>query len=300
MSFKYDKSVDPRNYKDYDGIREAFTEMLVRCQSRGSSATGIVLARYDYQKKKARIHMLKSPVRAQEFVNSKEYKDLLLKIDRDAYFIIGHTRAVTQGSAHDNRNNHPHIAGTGKSSVIGVHNGAINNDRQFWSIVKDKGLSPIGSCDSEAIFAMIEHHRREGKGMNEAVAATMQDMKGWYALAMMDAREPSKMVLVRDGGTPIEMAWVPSMKLTLISSEKDFINRAVAKSKTPSMQIDWMDVPSYTVHTLDSQTEINKFTVSRYDVKAKAYEHTEADKKLLEITSGRAEPKDDNIVVGSN
>jgi glucosamine 6-phosphate synthetase-like amidotransferase/phosphosugar isomerase protein len=293
---KYHQTDNFRTQADYEGIQQAFTEMLVRCESRGRSATGLILSRHDFSKGKPRVHILKAPLRAKEFVQMQEYKNLIKLIDRDAFFIIGHTRAVTQGSAHDNKNNHPHRTG----GILGVHNGAIRNDRDFWDTLKDKGIKPAGNCDSEAIFAMVERHRREGKDMDEAVASTMREMKGWYALAMMDTRNSSKLVAVRDEGTPLEMAWAPSMKLTMLASEREFILKAVSNSKTPGMPLDWISIPSHTVHSLDSKSNKDTFQVSTYQASGKEYQITDADKELLDITNGKMEALEDNIVQGSN
>ena len=107
---------------------------------------------------------------------------------RDAVALIGHCRFATHGSPRDNRNNHPHVAGTG---VI-VHNGVLGNYAQ---LARAHRLRMRTQCDSEVIGLLIP---RGGGSIAQRAAWTANQIFG--DLAIMGLwRNPTRLLLARRG-----------------------------------------------------------------------------------------------------
>ena len=94
---------------------DLFTRLLVASEHRGPFATGVALIKSsgDYI-----VH--KAPASASQFVNSRDYRFVLDRLDQDATLLMGHTRWPTLGSHLDNANNHP-LVGDGKRPCIVTH-----------------------------------------------------------------------------------------------------------------------------------------------------------------------------------
>lgn len=229
-------------------LRRLFTEMLVNAQSRGSAATGVVLMSRENDRSKPKALVLRSPLPADKFVESADYKKLLSSMNQDTLSIIGHTRAVTGGAgAENNKNNHPHIAG----SVVGVHNGRVVNDTALWN--KYGGyMIPKGHCDSEVVFALINRKLETVQGGTEqAIAEAVTELKGWWALALVNLKEPQKVFLLRDDSTPLEVAWWTYGEAAVFGSDYDHLNRAF-KTANPGGHLRRYDLKPRTLVTLDS------------------------------------------------
>jgi|HubBroStandDraft_6_1064221.scaffolds.fasta_scaffold32299_3 glucosamine--fructose-6-phosphate aminotransferase (isomerizing) len=110
---------------------------------------------------------------------------------------IGHTRWATHGRPTE-ENAHPHRDCTGR--LVVVHNGIIEN---FISL-KQKLLAEdhhlVTETDTEVVAHLIEKYLSEGEPTLEAaVRRVVADLRGIYALVVIWAQEPEKIVAVRLG-----------------------------------------------------------------------------------------------------
>src|SRR5499427_3904730 len=110
---------------------------------------------------------------------------------------VGHTRWATHGRPTE-ENAHPHRDCTGR--VIVVHNGIIENYLQLKEELRQKDHRFVTETDTEVIAHLIEKHLADGEPTLEAaVQRTVAEMRGIYALAIVFADEPEKIVAVRQG-----------------------------------------------------------------------------------------------------
>ena len=119
----------------------------------------------------------------------------------DGTYGIGHTRWATHGRPTE-ENAHPHRDCTGK--IVVVHNGIIEN---YLSLKKQ--LSEDGHCfttetDTEVLAHLIERYfSQTGNGhrpaLEEAVRKTVSQVTGVFALAVISADDPNKIVAARNG-----------------------------------------------------------------------------------------------------
>ena len=110
---------------------------------------------------------------------------------------IGHTRWATHGTP-DEKNAHPHI--TDKVAV--VHNGIIENNNQIRNQLIESGVEFSSDTDTEVICHILTTYLNSGLSAYDSIRATMNDIRGTYALGVLVLSEPEKLYAVR-GGSPL-------------------------------------------------------------------------------------------------
>ena len=114
----------------------------------------------------------------------------------DGNYGIGHTRWATHGRPTE-ENAHPHRDCTGR--IVVVHNGIIENYLSLKEKLKEQGHEFKTETDTEIVAHLVEEHQKEGSSFEEAVRKAVQQLKGIFALSMISADEPDKIIAVREG-----------------------------------------------------------------------------------------------------
>jgi glucosamine--fructose-6-phosphate aminotransferase (isomerizing) len=105
---------------------------------------------------------------------------------------IGHTRWATHGHPSD-QNAHPH--GDCRGRVVVIHNGIIENFLQLKEALISRGHRFQSDTDTEVLAHLIEEAYRGDLSM--AVEAAVAQASGAYALVVLSADDPDKIVAVR-------------------------------------------------------------------------------------------------------
>ncbi len=113
----------------------------------------------------------------------------------DGVYGVGHTRWATHGRPTE-ENAHPHRDCTGQ--VIVVHNGIIENYLELKRALEKEGHKFITETDTEVIAHLVEKYL-DGIPLEEAVRKTVKQLNGVYALAILSAKDPNKIVAARWG-----------------------------------------------------------------------------------------------------
>lgn len=109
---------------------------------------------------------------------------------------IAHTRWATHGAPAE-RNAHPHIS---KDGISIVHNGIIENHDELRDELIQLGYKFESETDTEVIAHRIHHHMLKLDGdLFKSVRATVAELEGAYALAVLSENTPDKLVLAREG-----------------------------------------------------------------------------------------------------
>ncbi len=110
---------------------------------------------------------------------------------------IAHTRWATHGEPTVD-NAHPHTSNNG--DIVLVHNGIIENYKFLKDELIEKGFSFEGQTDTEVLVNYIQLIQDEqGLSIEDAVKKALQNANGAYALAIIDKKEPNKMIVTRKG-----------------------------------------------------------------------------------------------------
>jgi len=108
---------------------------------------------------------------------------------------IAHTRWATHGVPSE-RNAHPHVSHDGLAIV---HNGIIENHEELREELKGLGYKFTSETDTEVIAHRVHHHLQSLKDLFKAVRATVAELEGAYALAVVSEAEPERIILAREG-----------------------------------------------------------------------------------------------------
>jgi len=108
---------------------------------------------------------------------------------------IAHTRWATHGVPSE-RNAHPHIS---KDGIAIVHNGIIENHDELRDQLIKLGYVFTSETDTEVIAHLIHHHHQKLGDLFKSVRATVAELEGAYALAVLSQDNPDLIVLAREG-----------------------------------------------------------------------------------------------------
>ncbi len=108
---------------------------------------------------------------------------------------LGHTRWATHGRPTE-ENAHPHRDGSGR--IVVVHNGIIENYLEIKRELTAEGHKFVSETDTEVVAHLVEKEWKND-GLENAVLRAMQRVRGLFALVLMSADDPEKLVTVRNG-----------------------------------------------------------------------------------------------------
>jgi glutamine---fructose-6-phosphate transaminase (isomerizing) len=108
---------------------------------------------------------------------------------------IAHTRWATHGVPSE-RNAHPHIS---RDGLALVHNGIIENYAELRSELLAQGYEFSSETDTEVVAHRIHYHFARLADLFKAVRATVAELEGAYALAVISQHEPERIIVARVG-----------------------------------------------------------------------------------------------------
>jgi glucosamine--fructose-6-phosphate aminotransferase (isomerizing) len=108
---------------------------------------------------------------------------------------IAHTRWATHGVPSE-RNAHPHVS---RDGVAIVHNGIIENHEELRAELETAGYEFSSETDTEVIAHRVHFHFGLLGDLYKAVRATVAELEGAYALAVISQQDPSRIIVARMG-----------------------------------------------------------------------------------------------------
>ena len=158
-------------------------EGLRRLEYRGYDSAGIAI--YDGQS----IKRVRRVGKVQELQNALDADPLRGVIG------ISHTRWATHGVPNES-NAHPHMS---EDDIAIVHNGIIENYEELRDDLLENGFEFESQTDTEVVAHRIKHQLKETGELSAAVRATVAELEGAYALAVMSVSDPDKLIVARAG-----------------------------------------------------------------------------------------------------
>lgn len=117
---------------------------------------------------------------------------------------IGHTRWATHGIPSE-INAHPHK--TDNASIIGVHNGIIENFDELKNKLLDAGYTFYSQTDTEVFIKLIDYYYKKYQGTPvDAINHSIVRIKGSYAVALMFKDYPNE-IFVAKKESPMVLAY---------------------------------------------------------------------------------------------
>src|SRR5882724_10790349 len=124
----------------------------------------------------------------------RNLEEVLRTTPLDGGYGIGHTRWATHGRPTE-ENAHPHR--DCKGDIVVVHNGIVENYLPLKHQLESEGHEFVTQTDTEVIAHLIEKHFQGN--LEEAVRASVKELTGVFALAVIARSDPRKIVAARSG-----------------------------------------------------------------------------------------------------
>jgi len=163
-------------------IVPVLTEGLRRLEYRGYDSAGVAVVGEDNS-----LGLSRTVGKVAELEEKLERKPLSGQIG------VAHTRWATHGGVTE-ANAHPHVSG-GRVAVI--HNGIIENFQPIKDEMLAKGYVFDSETDTEVAAHLIHHYLKEGLDLVDAVGKAVERFEGAYALLVVDAEDPTRIVVSR-------------------------------------------------------------------------------------------------------
>jgi glutamine---fructose-6-phosphate transaminase (isomerizing) len=137
---------------------------------------------------------------------------------------VAHTRWATHGVPSE-RNAHPHLSNDG---LAVVHNGIIENHDELREELSRAGYVFTSETDTEVIAHRIHRNLQTVRDLFKAVRATVPELEGAYALAVVSEADPDRLIVAREGcpvviGLGVEENFVASDVAALLPVTRRFI-----------------------------------------------------------------------------
>ncbi len=137
---------------------------------------------------------------------------------------VAHTRWATHGKPSED-NAHPHMSG---ESLAVVHNGIIENYEALREALIAKNFVFRSQTDTEVIAHCLHEAYAQTADLLQAVVQAVQRLEGAYALAVISAEEPNRLVVARRGsplviGLGLSENFIASDPLALLPVTQTFI-----------------------------------------------------------------------------
>ena len=165
-----------------DNIQDKIFDGLKRLEYRGYDSSGIATLDGEI------ISCIKSEGNLDQLQKKLDNNDLIGCVG------IGHTRWATHGVPNE-INAHPHIT----EEVAVVHNGIIENYVSLKNQIIESGIQFKSDTDTEAVSHLITLYLKSGLSSYDAIRATIDDIQGSFALAIIIKSDPGKLYAVRKG-----------------------------------------------------------------------------------------------------
>ena len=164
-------------------ITAILLEGLKRLEYRGYDSAGVAVYTNDNS-----LQRMRRPGKVSELELALEAAPLVGRLG------IAHTRWATHGAPCE-RNAHPHFSG----DLAVVHNGIIENHEVLRAQLKALGYEFTSDTDTEVIAHLLNHKLKDQPDLTIALKATVKELHGAYGLAVINAKQPDRLVAARSG-----------------------------------------------------------------------------------------------------
>ncbi len=204
---------------------------------------------------------------------------------------IAHTRWATHGVPSE-RNAHPHVSG----SIAVVHNGIIENYESLRAELTAQGYVFTSDTDTETIAHLLEATLKRQPDLFKAVRLTCRQLVGAYAIAVVDHRQPGRVVVAREG-SPLLLGvsdggnYAASDASALLQVTRNMVyleNGDVAELTAAGVRITLLDGTPVErpVHVSELSAAAVELGTYRHYMQKEIFEQPEALANTLEIVGG--------------
>jgi glutamine---fructose-6-phosphate transaminase (isomerizing) len=258
-------------------VAEQLVDSLKRLEYRGYDSAGVATLEGDHLERRraeGKLRNLETRLKAQPL---------------QGHTGIGHTRWATHGKPTES-NAHPHAT----DNVAVVHNGIIENFRELRVMLEKQGAKFSSDTDTEAVAHLVNSYLLKGASPQEAVKASLPQLRGAFALAfvfrghgnlLIGARKGSPLAIGHGSGEmylgsdAIALApftdsisyledgdWVVLTRDggQIYDASGAMVNREVLRSGASSFLVDKANYRHFMAKEIHEQPEVVGHTLARY------------------------------------
>jgi len=259
-------------------VTNILLEGLKRLEYRGYDSAGIAVL-------ENKIHSIKR-LRAKGKVSNLE--KALQDTPLPGFLGIAHTRWATHGEP-SVINAHPHFS---SEQIAIVHNGIIENHEELKAKLIKKGYHFESETDTEIIAHLIHQCLKQEKDLLKAIYCTVKELKGAYALGIINNQSPDELYAVRSGsplviGLGIDENFIGSDPIALLPVTQRFIyleENDIACVKRDSVKIydENLKAVKRKVHLTDLKIDVANKGEFRHYMQKEIYDQPESILDTLE------------------
>ena len=250
-------------------VSHILLEGLKRLEYRGYDSAGMAVLN------KGLLERIRRPGKVAELGQALQVSKL------DGGIGIAHTRWATHGVPSE-YNAHPHIC-NGRVAI--VHNGIIENFQELRELQAKAGFKFTSDTDTEVIAHQIVLYLDQGNTLFQAVQKTVIDLKGAYALGVIDRTNESTMIAARKGSPLVigigdnenfiasdvqallkethkfiylengDIAEITCDKVSIFDQDGEFVEREIKSSKLSSAATEKGEYPHYMLKEIYEQPQ---------------------------------------------
>ena len=161
-------------------VGKLLVQGLYKMEYRGYDSAGVAL------------HQIDDIAHLRSLGKVKKLESKMVKEKPKGKIGIAHTRWATHGVPSE-KNAHPHNS----KDIYVVHNGIIENHQDLRAKLEAKGIKFYSQTDTEVIAHLIQNHLEKGKSFEQAVIEASRELKGAYALGIINKKDPEQLIGVR-------------------------------------------------------------------------------------------------------
>ncbi|MEM7430503.1 MAG: glutamine--fructose-6-phosphate transaminase (isomerizing) [Pseudomonadota bacterium] len=165
-----------------DNVVSTLVEGLRRLEYRGYDSAGVAVVGNDGQ-----LGLSRTVGKVAELEQKLDKNPLEGRIG------VAHTRWATHGGVTE-ANAHPHLS---RGRVAVIHNGIIENFQPIKDEMLEKGYVFDSETDTEVAAHLVHYYLDQGMDLVEAVGQAVKRFEGAYALLVIDAEDPHRIVVSR-------------------------------------------------------------------------------------------------------
>lgn len=165
-------------------VEKILLEGLKRLEYRGYDSAGIAVINSKSQIDRARTQG-----------KVRELEKLLNSAPLHGNTGIAHTRWATHGAPSE-QNAHPLMS---HNQFAVVHNGIIENHEELRQLLVKEGYEFSSQTDTETVVHLLHYHYQQTKDFFSATLMTVKKLEGAYALGILSADHPGRVIGVRHG-----------------------------------------------------------------------------------------------------
>ncbi len=195
-------------------IKQILLDGLKRLEYRGYDSAGFAILTPTHQ-----LERLRTSGKVRELENAASNSTI------DGNIGIAHTRWATHGVPSE-ENAHPLVS---HNDIAVVHNGIIENHETLKTFLLEQGYKFSSETDTETVVHLIHYHLKQTGDLLIATQQTVAKLEGAYALGILSASFPDRIIAVRHG-SPLVIGkgdsnenFFASDPLALLSTTNKFI-----------------------------------------------------------------------------